>query len=270
MANVPYSNFVLENKLEDQFATHLNLAQFCKVDTSLSGVAGMTKKINVYAATNGTEKLTLGKGNTKSIEASVTSKDYEILLAQNHGVWFDEEQMEDPYIGYTITRHAATDMFNTMNADILAEFAKASLEAPLTGNDYFAAFVDAQAMLEVEAVDAGAPMAFALVSPAVLAKMRKALKDDLKYNESFARSGYVGTVAGTPIYVSKAVGDEEIIFATREACTLFVKSGAEVELYQANNRSDDAANKRRNDLFTRKYYVAALTDATKAVRITLA
>lgn len=267
--NKPYENFVLENKIEDQFKSHLDLQRFCIVDTSLTGVAGMTKKINVYKATDGTEKLALKAGNTQTIEASFTGKDYKILLAQNRGVWYDEEQMTDPMIGYVIARHAATDMFNTMNKDIFAALGEASLEATLTGTDYFGAFVDAQALLNVEAVDAGAPNTFALVSPAVLAKMRKALKDDLKYVESFARSGYVGTVAGTPVYVKKDAGDDEIKFATREAVTLFLKKGTETELYQVNNRSAEDANVRKNTLFTRKYYLAALTDATKAVKITL-
>lgn len=266
MANVPYQNYVLENKIEDQFKSHLDLQQFCKIDTSLSGVAGMKKKINVYTATDGTEKLALKAGNTKTIEASHESKEYTVLLAQNRGIWYDEEQMTDPYIGYVIARHAATDMFNTMNADIFAEFKKATLEAPLSGTDYFSAFVDAQALLNVEANDAGAPSTFALVSAAVLAKLRKALKDDLKYVESFARTGYVGTVAGTPIYVKKDAGDD-IVLATREACALFLKTGTEIELYQANNRSPEEANVRRNTLITRKYYLAALTDATKAVLI---
>lgn len=270
MANVPYENFVLENKLEDQFKSHLDLQQFCKIDNSLVGIAGMTKKIHVYSATDGTEKLTLGQGNTKTIEASYTEKEYKILLAQNRGVWYDEEQMTDPYIGYTIARHAATDMFNTMNADIFAEFGKATQTVALTGTDYFGAFVDAQALLKVEATDAGAPQTFAIVSTAILAAMRKALKDDLKYVESFARSGYVGTVAGTNIYVKKDAGDDAIVLATREACTLFVKKGTETELYQVNNRSAEDANVRKNTLLTRKYYLAALTDDTKAAKITIA
>ena len=269
MANTPYQNFVIENKVEDQFKSHLDLQQFCKIDSTLTGVAGMKKKIHVYAATDGTQKLTLGQGNTKSIEASYTEKEYDILLAQNRGVWHDEEQMTDPMIGLVIARHAATDMFNTMNADIFAEFGKATLEATLTGEDFFGAFVDAQALLNVEAGDAGAPSTFALVSPKVLARMRKALKDDLKYVESFARNGYVGTVAGTPIYVKKDAGDDKICMATREACTLFIKKGTETELYQVNNRSAEDANTRKNTLITRKYYLAALTDATKAVKITL-
>lgn len=269
MANKPYENFVLENKIEDQFKSHLDLQQFCKIDTSLSGVAGMTKKVHVYTATDGTEKLAMKAGNTQTIEATYTEKEYKILLAQNRGVWYDEEQMTDPLIGYVIARHAATDMFNTMNKDIFDEFKKATLEATLAGTDYFSAFVDAQALLKVEANDAGAPQTFALVSTAVLAKMRKALKDDLKYVESYARNGYVGTVAGTPIFVKKDADDETIVMATRDACTLFVKKGTETELYQVNNRSAEDANVRKNTLLTRKYYLAALTDATKAVKITL-
>ena len=269
MPNKPYSNFVLENKIQDQFNSHLDLQQFCKIDTSLTGTAGMVKKINTYTATNGTEKLALKAGNTQTIEASHATKDYTILLAQNRGVWYDEEQMADPMIAYVIARHAGTDMFNTMNADVFAEFGKATLEAQLSGTDYFGAFVDGQALLKVEAVDAGAPSTFAFVSPAVLAKLRKALKDDLKYVESFARNGYVGTVAGTNLYVKKDAGDDNILLATREAVTLFIKKGLETELYQVNNRSAEDANVRKNTLISRKYYLAALTDATKAVKIKL-
>ena len=117
MANTPYQNFVLENKVEDQFKSHLDLQQFCKIDRTLTGVAGMKKKVHVYAATDGTQKLTLGQGNTKSIEASYTEKEYDILLAQNRGVWHDEEQMTDPMIGLVIARHAATDMPLRYNYD---------------------------------------------------------------------------------------------------------------------------------------------------------
>jgi hypothetical protein len=269
MANKPYQNFVLENKVEDQFNSHLDLQPFCTIDRSLVGTAGMTKKIHKYSATNGTEKLTLGQGNTQTIEASYTEEDYTIQLAQNRGIWYDEEQMTDPMIGLVIARHAGTDMFNTVNADIFAEFGKATLTAALSGNDYFGAFVDAQSLLKVEQTDAGAPSTFAFVSPNILAKLRKALKDDLKYVESFARTGYIGTVAGTNLYTKKDAGDSEICIATKQAVTLFVKKGVETELYQINNRSSEDANVRKNTLLTRKYYIAALTDETQAVKITL-
>ena len=83
MAHTIYDNFYLSNEVEDQFNSHLDLQQFCTVDNSLEGTAGMLRKINVYKATNGTEKLAMGEGNTKSIEVSYAPKDYRIQLAQN-------------------------------------------------------------------------------------------------------------------------------------------------------------------------------------------
>lgn len=267
MANVPYANFVLENKVEDQFKSHLDLNPFCTVDASLVGTAGMTKKIHRYSATNGTQKLSLGEGNTQTIEASYTEESYEILLAQNRGVWYDEEQMEDPMIGLVIARHAGTDMYNTVNDDIYAEFNKAEMIVLLSGTSYFNAFVDAQAMMKIEEVDAGAPSTFAFVCPADLAAVRKALKDDLKYVEAFARTGYIGTVGGTNLYVKKDAVQGTIPMATKNAVTMFVKKGVESELYQLNNRSAADANVRKNTLLTRKYYLPALTDAKYAVKI---
>ena len=83
MAHKIYDNFYLSNEVEDQYNSHLNLQQFCTVDNSLVGTAGMLRKINVYKATDGTEKLAMGVGNSKSIEVGYTEKEYRILLAQN-------------------------------------------------------------------------------------------------------------------------------------------------------------------------------------------
>lgn len=99
--------------------------------------------------------------------------------------------------------------------------------------------------------------------------MRKALKDDLKYVEPFARNGYVGSVGGVNLYTKKDATAGEIVIATREAVTLFVKKGTEIEQIGVNLRSSEDANVRLNTVFARKYYLAALTDQTKAVKITL-
>ena len=56
----------------------------------------MIRKINVYKATDATEKLAMGEGNTKSIEVSYTPEEYVILLAQNTFKYFDEQDMTDP------------------------------------------------------------------------------------------------------------------------------------------------------------------------------
>lgn len=67
MANTVYDNFYLSNEIEDQYKSHLDLQTFCTVDNALEGTAGMLRKINVYKATDGTEKLAMGAGNSKSI-----------------------------------------------------------------------------------------------------------------------------------------------------------------------------------------------------------
>ena len=118
MPNKTYDNFFLANEIEDQYNSHLDLVQFCTVDNSLTGTAGMDYKVHVYKATDGTEKLTKGEGNTKTIEADFTEKSYKILLAQNRFSYFDEDAMTDPMVVTTGTRHAGVDLFNTQNADI--------------------------------------------------------------------------------------------------------------------------------------------------------
>lgn len=259
MAHTIYENFVLANEIEDQYNSYLDLARFCTVDNSLVGTPGMTKKINVYRATDGTEKLGMGEGNTKDIEVSYTEQEYVILMAQNRFKYFDEQEMTDPMVVTTGTRHMAVDMFNHVNADVFAEFNKATLSVSTTAPD-FAAFTDAAAKLNVENLE-GLEL-FAFVSPADVAKVRKALKEDLKYVEAFARQGYVGTVAGWNLYTKKDAVAGTIVGGTREAVTLFNKRGVEVE----QDRDKDI---RENTIWSRKYYLAALTDATKAVKITL-
>lgn len=262
MPNTPYSNFFLSNEVEDMFDSRLDLERFCKVDRGLEGTAGMTRKINVYTATDGTQKLTKGQGNSVSIEVSYAQRVYEILLAQNRFQYYDEDQMEDPMIPVTGARKAAIDMFNTINNDIYAEFEKATLVLPVPGLS-FGAFADAQAMLNQEtALDT-----FAFLNSTAVAGLRKALKDDLKYVEAFSRQGYVGTVAGTNVHMKKNATKDAIYLATPDAVTLFIKTGTEVEQYVKGTRSAADENVRLNTQFTRKYYLAALTDETKVVKI---
>ena len=95
------------------------------------------------------------------------------------------------------------------------------------------------------------------------------MKEDLKYVESFARTGYVGTVAGVNLYTKKDAVTGTIIIGTREAVTLFNKKGVEIEQVTANSRSETAANTRLNTIFSGQYYLPAMTAATKAVKITV-
>ncbi len=263
MAHKIYDNFFLSNEVEDQFNSHLDLQQFCTVDNSLVGTAGMIRKINVYKATNGTEKLGMGEGNTKSIEVSYTPEEYKILMAQNKFEYYDEQEMTDPMLVPVGTRHMGTDLFNTVNGDIYGEFKKATMVV-LAEKFNFAAFVDAVASLNIESTDNQpekvAPQTFAFINGADTAELRKNLAEDLKYVEAYARSGYVGTVAGVNIYTKKDATKGTVVVATRQAVTIFNKKGVEIE-------QERDADHRKNDIYSRKYYLAALTDATKAVKI---
>lgn len=257
MSNTVYENFYLSNEVEDQFNSHLDLAQFCTVDNSLQGTAGMKRKIHVYSATDGTEKLAKGEGNTKSISVSFAEKEYEILLAQNRFEYYDEEAMTDPMVVPTGMKHAGTDLFNTTNADVYAEYNKATLSTAPTSFD-FGAFVDAQAKLGLENLEDVSMFGF--VHPNDMGAIRKALKDDLKYVEAYAKQGYVGTVAGISLYTKADATEGTVIIATKDAVTLFVKTGIETE-------QERDGNTRLNSIYNRKYYFAALTDATKAVKM---
>ena len=173
MPNVIYDNFYLSNEIEDQFNSHLDLQQFCTVDSTLTGEPGMLRKINVYKATDGTEKLAMGVGNSKAIEVGFTAKEYRILLAQNRFKYYDEEAMTDPMLVPVGTRHMGTDMFNTVNTDVFAEFNKATLTVSATTLN-FNAFVDAAAKLNLENLE-GVTI-FGFVCPADMAAVRKNLK----------------------------------------------------------------------------------------------
>ena len=259
MAHTIYENFVLSSTIEDLYNSYLDLAQFCTIDNSLTGTPGMTKKINVYTATNGTEDLAMGVGNSKDIEVSYAQKDYEILMAQNRFKYFDEQEMTDPMVVETGLKHMAVDMFNHVNSKIFAEFNKATLAYTASTPD-FGCFADAAALLNVE--DLEGMGLFAFVNPKDMAKIRKALKDDLKYVEAFAKQGYVGTVAGINLYTKKDAVENTIVIANRAAVTLFNKKGTEVE-------QERDADIRQNAIWSRKYFLPALTDATKAVKITI-
>lgn len=263
MAHKIYDNFYLSNEVEDQYNSHLNLQQFCTVDNSLVGTAGMTRKINRYSATSATQKLAMGEGNTQSIEVSYAPFDYTIQMAQNRFEYYDEQEMADPMLVPVGTRHMGTDMFNTVNADIYGEFKKANIVI-LTDKYNFAAFADAVASLNIESTDNDpktvAPMTFAFLNASDTAELRKNLADELKYVEAYARSGYVGTVAGVNVYTKKDATKSTVIVATRQAVTIFNKKGVEIEQKREPNI-------RKNEIFSRKYYLAALTDATKVVKI---
>lgn len=252
-----YDNHVLQVEFENQYTSLLDLMRFCTVDDSLVGTPGQKVKINRYSATNGTEVLAMGSGNTKNIEVKLTQEEYAIELLQNRFPYYDEEEMIDPNVVTTGLRHMAVDMFNTANQKAMTEFNKATAKVEVEQFD-FNAFVDGAALFpENEQEDMAI---FALVHPKDKAEIRKNLKDELKFVESYARSGYIGHVAGVPLYNSNLATQGTVILATKEAVKYFVKKGTEVE-------QERDANHRLNTVYSRKYGIFAFVDDTKAVKL---
>ena len=256
MANQVYDNVVLANKIEDILTTAVDLTSYMTVDTSMTQEAGMKKKINTYKAQGDVETLGMGVGNTGDIEVSFATKEYEVETVQGRFQYFDEQAMTDPMVVQAGLEGIAKTMINDFTAKAVAEFDKATLTVQRTGFA-FTDIVDAIAKLNTENEDG----LFILVGVADLAKFRKELADDLKYSEGFVRTGYVGSVCGVPVIVTKAITNGNIYLASKEAVTLFIKKDTEVE-------QERDANVRNNKVYIRKVAVVALTDETKVVKLT--
>jgi hypothetical protein len=257
MAHVIYENEVLSNRVNDILSTQVNLNNYMTIDHSLAENAGMKKVINVYSSTGTIEELAMGEGNSTSLEVSFTPVEYEVKTYQGKFAFYDEQEMTDPMVVDVGLNHSADYMVNTFVDKAIAEFEKATLAHTATAWS-FDAVVDAIAKMNLE----NETGLFLLISPADKAAFRKALKDDLSYSEDFVRTGYIGNVCGVPVIVSKAVPAGKGYLATNEAVTVFIKKDTETE-YERD------ADKRNNMYWVRKVAVVALTDATKAVKITI-
>ena len=256
MAHKIYENFVLENKMDDLLTTAIDMNEFMTADYSLTENAGMKKIINTYTAKGNVEDLEMGEGNTQDIEVSFTSAEYKVGTTQGRTYYYDEQEMTDPYAIDRALKGLVEQMTNDLTAKAIDEFKKATMiEYGATWT--FDNVVDAIAKMNLEKEEG----LFMLINPAQQASFRKNLKDDLKYVEGFVRAGYIGSVCGVPIFISKAVPAGTAFLGTREAITCFVKKGSEIE-------QERDANTRKNMIYSRKVMLIALTDATKLVRIT--
>ena len=255
MAHTVYENIVLSNKINDILTTQIDLNNYMTIDTSMTESAGMKKVINTYTASGNVEELGMGEGNSTEITVSFTPTEYEVKTYQGKFAFYDEQEMTDPMVVDVGLEGSAKTMINTFTTKAIDEFKKATLVQSATAWG-FDVIVDAIAKMNLESEEG----LFLLISPADQAKFRKALKDDLKYSEGFVRTGYIGSVCGVPVIVSKAVPAGTGFLATKEAVSVFIKKDTETE-YERD------ADKRNNTYWIRKVAVVALTDATKVVKV---
>lgn len=259
-----FDNQVLETKLENQLETKLNMNQFITMDYSLTEAPGMKKVIRTYVGTGNVEDLDMGDGNTEAIGSEYTNAEYRVTTTQGHVPFYDEQRMADPVAIDKAIQHLSEALTNDVTDKVIGELRRGSGQLATLDFD---GVVDAIA----EYPDEEASNLYLLMNKLAYAELQKACKEELRYVEDYVRKGYVGHIAGVPVFVTKAIknGDPdadpavpefaEAFLASKDAITCFMKKGVEVE-------QERDANTRKTDIFGRNVKVIALTDATKVFK----
>lgn len=258
MPNGTYPNKLIENKYESVLVSDLQDSDFLTVDESLTNNAGDTVEIVTRSVRGSVEDVAMGAGNTRDITVKATISPYKVKTKQGRFTYYDEEVQRDPMTVDAGIKGMAESARNAWLFEAFQEYGKAWSNQIASSAIGFNDFADAVAMFGEKDNDLRA-----LVNPATVATLRKNLKDDLKYSEDFARSGYIGLCCGVPIKRSAAVPAGEVIICQKDAVTIFIKKNNEVE-------QERDANLRKNMVFTRKVAVVALTNESHVVRIAAA
>ena len=252
MANTVFANKVIEAKAKDLLTTSVNTRSLMAIDNSLVAEPGMTKTINVYTYAGKAEELGVGEGNTTRGAVTYNGTDYTVKLVQQAFDYQDEDFMKDNNVVDMGVKGATQLMTNKMASDFVAECEKATLSH--AGAMSYDTIVDAIAKLNTE----NESDLFIIINPEQKAELRKdpdyvaARMGEVVYN------GQVGTVAGIPVIVSKAV--ENAFVMSKDAVKLFMKKDVEVE-------QERDADTRTNSIYLRSAYIVALVDATKICKI---
>lgn len=267
MANTVYSNKVIEAKAKDILSTKINARSMMTIDDSLVGTAGMIKTINTYTYTGTAEELAAGAGNTVRGSIAYVGKDYTVKMVQQAFDYLDEDFMKDNVIVDMGIQGATSVMSNKMASDFYGALATTGsgstelvqgLTFPKGKEIGYDVIVDAISALNVED-ESGI---FIIIPNAWKAALRKDADYKAARMGEVVYNGQVGTIAGIPVVATKALTNKAYVL-TKEAVTLFLKKDVEVE-------QDRDADTRKNSIYLRDCYVCALTDATKACKITQA
>lgn len=263
MANTVYSNKVIEAKAKDLLTTQVNARSMMTIDNSLAATAGMIKTINTYTYTGTAEEVAAGAGNTSRGSIAYVGKDYTVKMVQQAFDYLDEDFMKDNLIVDFGIKGATQVMTNKMTSDFYAALATKNDSTELVKGITFAkngaisydVIVDAISELNIE----DESQIFIVIPNAWKADLRKDADYKAAHTGDVVYNGQVGVIAGIPVIATKALTDKAYVL-TKEAVTLFLKKDVEVE-------QDRDADKRKNSIYLRDCYVCALTDATKACKI---
>jgi hypothetical protein len=252
-----YENFILEDMIEDNLSTKLDVNKFMTADYSLQGHDGMKKLIHRYTGTGVAEDLARGEKNSQYADADFVSEEYEVARTQSQARYFDDDAMRDPVLIDAKVGAMSDAMINAWTAKAIAEFGKTSKQSAMTNWD-LADFADAISKY-VEKYESQEGL-FILANIKLIPTIRKVLGDYLKYTEAYIRTGAVGDILGVPIYTSKAVPEGIAFLATKDAVTAFIKKDVFVE--QARD-----IDSKENQIVASRYSVIALTDENKCIKL---
>lgn len=259
MANTVFENKVIEAKATDLLATAVNTRSLLTVDNSLTETAGMVKTINVYTYSGEAEELEAGQANSSRGSITYTGKDYKVKRVQQTFDYLDDDYMKDNTIVDNMLKGANQVMVNKMTSDFYNECAKATTN-DITINDAhpfgYDAIVDAISYLNVE----DESKIFVICNPEMKARLRKDEDYKAAHMGDVIYNGMVGTIAGIPVVVSKAVPERTAYVMTNEAVKLFMKKDVQVE-------QDRDIETKKNTVVLSTYYICALEDATKICRL---
>ncbi len=259
MAHYVYDNKVIQNKYESILKTKLDINNYLTVDHSLESAEGDDVEIYTRSVTGDFQDVAMGEGNTQDIEVTGTMRKYTVKTKQGRFAYFDEQARKDGLVVDTGLKGMAETSVNAWTQEAIAEYEKAYSRNVATSSLSFNDFVDAVAFFGED----GATGLTALIHPKYHAVLRKNLKDDLKYNEDYVRTGYIGHVAGIPVVSCNVIPEGEVIISKKEAVTLFLKKASETE-------QERVPNIRKNIVYMRKVAITALTKENYVVRIAAA
>ena len=264
MANTVYPNKVIEAKAKDILTTQINARSMMTIDTSLTQDAGMTKTITTYTYNGTAEEVAAGSGNSTRGSITYVANDYTVKMVQQPFDYLDEDFMKDPVIVDMGIKGAMSVMANDMTSKFYAALATKNGATELVKGITFAkgkalsydVIVDAISELNLE----DESKIFIVIPNAWKASLRKDADYKSAQMGEVIYNGQVGTICGIPVIATKALTNKAYVM-TNEAVTLFLKKDVEVE-------QERDADKRKNSVYLRDCYVCALTDATKACKIT--
>ena len=248
-----FDNNALEIKLQNDLITKLDMNQFITMDYQLAEEAGMVKKVRVYKGTGAVDDLAMGEGNSHVIGSEFEETPYEVETTQGKVPFYDEQRMNDPVAIDKAIQHLSEALTNDVTVKVVAELEKGTGE--LASMD-FDGVVDAIAEFPEETHDD----MYLLCSKKQYAVLQKNCKNLISYVEDFVRRGYVGHIAGVPIYVSKAVDEDQAYLACKSAITCFMKKGVEIE-------QERDADHRKTTIYGRNVKVIAATKLDRIAKL---